>query len=99
MLNHYDWQPGNGTRYDLYYGPAGKRTFVSWMRFGGAGGISMVFDSYLHYTYMMEKMQINISDAVGILKFLEEMGHDVGYPEPGVVYEQPMGEPFVRVLE
>ncbi len=99
MLGHYDWQPGNGTRYDLYYGAAGKRTFVSWMRLGGAGGISMVFTDYLHYTYMMEKMQINIADAVGILKFLEEMGHKVGYPEPGTVYENPKADAFMKVMD
>ena len=38
MLNHYDWQPGNGTRYDLYYGKSGPKAFISWMRRGGAGG-------------------------------------------------------------
>lgn len=98
MLNHYDWQPGNGTRYDLYYGPAGKKTFVSWMKNAG-GGVSMVFTDYLHYSYLMEKMNVGIADAVGILKFLEEMGHKVGHPDANVVFEAPRGNPFIRVLE
>ncbi len=99
MLNHYDWQPGNGTRYDLYYGKSGPKAFVSWMRRGGSGGTAMAFTHYLHYSYAMEKLEINIADAVGILKFLEEMGHNVGYPDPGVVYEDSNRESYIKVLE
>jgi len=100
MLSRYDWQPGNGTRYDLFYGTTAKdRAFVSWMLYGGAGGKSMAFSSYLHYTYVMEKMQVGISDAVGILKFLEEMGHAVGYPDDSAIYEKPSRPPFIKVLE
>ena len=99
MLNHYDWQPGNGTRYDLYYSKTGDRGFISWMRRGGAGGTAMSFSHFLHYTYVMEKMEIGIADAVGILKFLEEMGHDVGYPEPDVVYEACSRDPYIKVLD
>jgi len=99
MLNHYDWQPGNGTRYDLYYSKTGSRAFVSWMRRGGAGGTAMAFTHYLHYSYIMEKMEINTADAVGILQFLEEMGHDVGYPEPGTIYEHAKGKAQIKVLE
>jgi hypothetical protein len=69
------------------------------MRFGGAGGSSLVFTDYLHYSYIMEKMNIGIADAAGILKFLEEMGHKVGYPEANAVYEESRGDPFIRVLE
>ena len=99
MLSRYDWQPGNGTRYDLFYGKTSKETgFISWMKFGGASGVSMAFTHYLHYTYIMEKMQISITDAVGILMFLEELGHAVGYPEHDE-YEKPVREPYIKVLE
>ena len=99
MLNHYDWQPGNGTRYDLYYSRKGDRGFISWMRRGGAGGTAMTFTHYLHYSYIMEKMEINIADAVGILKFLEEMGHDVGYPDPDRLFEGANGKAQIKILE
>lgn len=99
MLSRYDWQPGNGTRYDLFYGPTAKpRYLVSWMKYGGAGGVSLAFSDYLHYSYLMEKMGVNISDAVGILMFLEEMGHKVGYPEHDA-YEKPTKEAYIKVLE
>lgn len=99
MLSRYDWQPGNNTRYDLMYGTTEKGTaVVSWLRNTGAGGPTLVFRSFLHYSYMMEKMQIRISDAVGILKFLEEMGHKVGYPDSGD-YTKCTGKPYINVLE
>ena len=69
------------------------------MRLGGAGGTSLAFTRYLHYTYVMEKMQIGIADAVGILKFLEEMGHEVGYPDDSCVYERSSRTPYIKVLE
>ena len=100
MLSRYDWQPGNGTRYDLFYGTTGKnRTLISWMHRGGAGGTTMVFDGFLHYTYIMEKMNVRISDAAGILMFLKEMGHEVGLPDDETSYEKSVGKPFIKVLE
>lgn len=100
MLSRYDWQPGNGTRYDLFYGTTNRnRTLVSWMFRGGAGGKTLLFDGYLHYTYIMEKMDIRIADAVGILMFLKEMGHEVGIPDSSAGYERPRGEPYIKVLE
>jgi hypothetical protein len=97
-LKRYDWQPGNGTRYDLCYGPVGDRALVTWLRQGGSGGPSLAFSHYLHYTYVMEKMSVNIADAVGILKFLEEMGHDVGYPTD-TPYEFCIGASHIQVLD
>jgi hypothetical protein len=46
----------------------------------------------------MEKMSVNIADAVGILKFLEEMGHDVGYPTD-TPYEFCIGASHIQVLD
>lgn len=82
-LQKYIWEPGNGTRYELFYGRVENTTLITWMRRGGSGGMAMAFshNSYVHYTYLSEKMDVNAADAAGILKFLEKMGHDVGYPE------------------
>ena len=58
----------------------------------------MLFSHYLHYTYLMEKMSVNVADAVGILKFLEKKGHDVGFPAPEIQYEECRGEGTLRTL-
>lgn len=80
-LRRYDWQPGNGTRYDLLYGRTGGMWLITWLKHGGSAGPAMLFDGYIHYTYLMEKLEVNIADATGILKFLEHQGIKVGYPE------------------
>tara|TARA_B100000941_G_C27968251_1_gene285037 strand:+ start:19 stop:312 length:294 start_codon:yes stop_codon:yes gene_type:complete len=94
----YEWCPGNGTRYDLYYDKKVDKAFIAWMRSAGAGGVCMSFSHYLHYTYIEEKMNIGTGDAVGILKFLETMGHDVGYPDEAT-FTPLSGKPQIRVLE
>jgi len=81
----WEFQPGNGTRYELIYTSRLRqgRSMISFMRYA-AGGICMVFnsDGFLHYTYMMEKMHdIRIADAAAVLEFLQLMGHGVGMPE------------------
>lgn len=76
----FDWQPGNGTRYDLVCAQVGNRTLITWLNKGGSGGTSMLFSEFLHYSYMVEKMGIGIADAIGIMMFLETRGHKVGYP-------------------
>ena len=78
-MKRYEWCPGNGTRYDLLYGKVGNTTFITYMRYG-SGGLTCIVPDYLHYTYLMEKTQINIADAAAILQFLERQGHPVGYP-------------------
>ncbi len=94
----FEWMPGNGTRYDLIYGGGGEKALIAWMHAGGSGGKIMMFTQFLHYSYIMEKMQVNIADAVGILKFLEYHGHDVGYPPEDEVYEMCTGAPIIREL-
>lgn len=96
-VGRYDWQPGNGTRYDLVYAPVGDRTMITWLRHGGSGGPSLLFSHFLHYSYVTEKMQVNIADAVGILKFLEYQGHDVGYPQD-IPYEMCTGAPSISQI-
>lgn len=93
----YAWCPGNGTRYDLVHTPVGNHTMITWLRMGGSGGISLMFSDFLHYTYLEEKMGVNTADAVGILMFLERMGHAVGYPA-GDGYEKCYGEPTLERL-
>ena len=93
----YAWSPGNGTRYDLVHTPVGSRTMITWLKRGGSGGTSLMFSDFLHYTYLEEKMEVNTADAVGILMFLERMGHAVGYPEHGG-YETCYGEPSLVCL-
>lgn len=98
MMKRYDWQPGNGTRYDLIYGEVGNKNLIGWMRQGGSGGCVMLFSAFLHYSYVMEKMQIGIADAVGILKFLQHQGHEVGYPSLDTVYEECNGTPRIEEI-
>jgi hypothetical protein len=90
LTERYDWQPGNGTRYDLVYGEVGSYFLITWLSKGGSAGPTMLFSDFLHYTYMQEKMEINANDTAGILKFLELKGHDVGYPP------EDAGERFTR---
>ncbi len=95
----FDWQPGNGTRYDLIYSGDSSKNLIGWLRMGGSGGRMMLFTDFLHYSYIMEKMQINIADAVGILKFLEHQGHYVGYPHEDTIYETCVGDPYIQEIE
>lgn len=95
-IGRYDWQPGNGTRYDLLYGKCGDYYMIGWANRHGAGGTFMMFSHFLHYSYLAEKMNVNESDADGILRFLEKMGHDVGYPAHDMISPY-MSEPILVV--
>ena len=98
LIKRYDWQPGNGTRYDLILTNLKGHWLITWLRFGGSGGPSLLFSGYLHYTYVMEKMSVGIADAVAILKFLEFHGVNVGYPIDDD-YEVPRSEPSLSEIE
>jgi len=86
-LDRWSWSPGNHTRYDLIYGcrQAGSdedrrsEFVVGYLH----RNVMMVFTEpgYLHHTYIEEKLGVNVADAVGIMMFLEMMGHAVGYPD------------------
>jgi len=84
-----DWQPGNGSRYDILYGEYinadGKPMFfVTWLRLGGSGGSTLSWDglTLLHWSYLSEKMKVNEADAAGILSYLKKIrGHTVAMPE------------------
>jgi hypothetical protein len=91
-LRRFSWCPGDHTRYDLMYGrrmsePAGGDEGVDYLlvHLNGMGKASaFIFrePTYLHYSYIMEKTGSNEVTAVGLLRFLERMGHAVGYPKP-----------------
>ena len=90
-LDRWTWCPGNHTPYDLIFGcrKAGadherrSEFIVSHVQTGR----SMIFSepSYLHYSYIEEKLGVNTADAVGIMMFIELMGHEVGYPNDEIM--------------
>jgi hypothetical protein len=96
-LDRWTWCPGNHTRYDLMYGcrktgePHNRRSefTLGYLNPMGRAGAMMIFSepSYLHHTYIEEKLGVNTADAVGIMMFLEQMGHSVGYPDNEIMNE------------
>jgi hypothetical protein len=76
-MKFYDHQPGNGTRYPCYIGQAENRNWVLvWLRDGGAMGKAFVFApnaGLLHYSYLMEKLEVNEADAAGLMPLISEV--------------------------
>ena len=95
--DRYSWNPGNGTKYDLVYlcrtiepfeSDDGRRFGLVYMNgFGREYGTAMEFtaNTFIHWTWLMKKLDVNEADAVAILQFLERLGHPVGYPRPNGV--------------
>jgi hypothetical protein len=92
-VQRFKWEPGNGTRYHLTYSCRakadamvgfGREYLLAWLT---EHRCMMLGDEFIHYSYVMEKMGCNEADAVGLLGFLERMGHRVGYPRPVAVGE------------
>ena len=91
---NHQWQPGNGTNYDITIGlhpesshwSYADRVLLCWMKHGGSGGVCMWFEKggFLDWTYMSEKMGTkNYADLAGILSLVHELGlSEVGMP-PG----------------
>jgi hypothetical protein len=98
-MTRWDWQPGNGSRYDLIYGNIGDKNFLAWMRGGGSGGRCIVWSSYLHCSYLREKLDINLADADGILLFLEKKGHKVGRPDVDYLFYKPESERLKEISQ
>ena len=97
-MKRYEWCPGNGTRYELLYGLVGGNTYITWMRFGGGSGVTSIVPDFLHYTYLMEKMDISISDAVAILEFLNFNENKVGFPHDRENYERYIRSPKLKEM-
>ncbi len=81
-MKTYEYEPGNGSRYFLAYGPLNEdEHLLVWMSRGDVGGMAfrvMPHFSAIGQDYFMEKMGLNNSaDAAAILGFLEQQGHKV----------------------
>ena len=77
-LKQYDFQPGNGSRYEIIYGMVDDRYILIWMNRGGSGGSAFRFDGgYIHHSYMAEKMGLTewSSDVFALCAFLNTQGH------------------------
>lgn len=89
MLTNYI--PGNGARYNLYFSKfsasdddheTSSRYMLVWLRNGDRGGPAfMGTNDPLHYSYLMEKMGVNVNDAIPLLRFIKSQGFDVIGPE------------------
>ena len=42
-MRNYQWQPGNGTNYDINVHEHNGKVLLCWMLYGGAGGKCMTF--------------------------------------------------------
>ncbi len=82
-LDLYEFEPGNGSRYTLVYGKFSPSQYVlAWREHGTSDRWMLIAEpGYLHHTYVEEKFSANTADAVALLKFLDLMGHAVGYPK------------------
>ena len=75
-------EPGNMTRYDLIYGmlpyhcfpgePDNERFMLTWMKYGGSGGVSIIVSQWVHPTYVAEKMGVGPEDARVLAEFINE---------------------------
>ena len=93
----WDWQPGNGTHYELLYSKTEDSAYITYMRLK-AGGTTAAIPESMHYRYLMEKAQIGIADAVAILEFLENKGHSVIYPNDRANYERSVRAPKLKQI-
>ena len=89
-MKTYEYEPGNGTRYCIAYGPLdeGERPeparhghLLVWLRRNDVGGMAFRVMSYfrvIDQEYFMEKMGMdNTADAAALLGFLESQGHEI----------------------
>lgn len=80
MLKRTQYQPGNGTNYDLMFGPVeGNGYLLVWLRRGGSGGTAFRFDGdmFIAAGYLAEKMDISdylMGDAYALCAFLKARG-------------------------
>jgi len=80
-IDLYTWEPGTGDRYTLLYGRLSPSQYVlAWREYGTGDRWMLISEpGYIHHTYIEEKLDANQTDADQILKFLDRMGHAVGY--------------------
>ena len=56
-------------------------TMLTWMKRGGSGGGTIVFDGCPCAGYLSEKMDIGMGDAKALIRFLREQGETVHLDE------------------
>ena len=81
MMTREQLQPGNGTNYDIIYGKVPyqvgsevkmDRFMLTWMKYGGSGGVSVIVSQWVHPTYVAEKMGVGYEDARVLAEFINE---------------------------
>ena len=83
MITTAQFEPGNGTRYDLLWGdcpdgndPDGPHLFFcTWLKNGGSGGVTVThpIGGYCHFSYVAEKMEIGGEDAKAIAHLINSL--------------------------
>lgn len=80
MLERIQFQPGNGTNYDIFYGRAGRGYLLVWLDRGGSGGRAFRFDGdcFIAAGYLAEKMDLYtwMGDVYALCAFLNTQGHN-----------------------
>ena len=88
-MKTYGYEPGNGSRYCLAYGPLNEgEHLLVWLRRNDVGGMAfrvMSHFSVIDQDYFMEKMGMDnveydisdTADAAALLGFLESQGHEI----------------------
>jgi|TARA_Y100000310_G_scaffold332554_1_gene408378 hypothetical protein len=79
-MERTEYEPGNGTRYDLIYGmtphrspgPDSKQFMLIWMKRGGSGGVAVAVGNRVHPSYVAEKMGVGSEDARVLAEFINE---------------------------
>ena len=80
-ITRIQFQPGNGTNYDILYGTYRPGSYVLvWLDRGGSGGRAFRFDSdcFVAAGYLAEKMDLyhRMGDVYALCAFLNTQDHD-----------------------
>ena len=83
-MKTYEYEPGNGSRYCLAYGPLNEGDhLLVWLNQNDVGGVAFRVMSHfctIDQYYFMEKMGMghgDMADAAALLGFLESQGHEI----------------------
>jgi len=79
-ITRIQFQPGNGTNYDILYGTYRPGSYIFfWLDRGGSGGRSFRFDEgqFIAAGYLAEKMDLGswMGDVYALCAFLNTQGH------------------------
>lgn len=86
-MKRYEFCPGNGGRYDILLGLDSEAGLwlLCWMLRAGSGGSCMILRAggFLHWSYIMEKLNSNrMADIAALLAFIDQNTDvSVGMPE------------------